>query len=521
MNRLEIIKKIHDLTNGKKKQEIHQIEKRLTDEQFENSDKVFYEQWSKIENHIEGEQWHQFVRLAINFEEIEYMFKRMMNLLRRHRRSTDEYFKAKFHTGISELPYRSSELYLLFDLTDEFFQIYRRIENQMNFDRSKITSSDSVHGRINWNKTMLKLKTDFPTHFETDDWKKKFDTPENILLVWTAIWINRRIELLLKIRFTDPLDDLEVRKLIKISDNCKKIISTFPFYDVVNLARKNFGDEIKNNRIQKLEFEIKQRMQEGFIDNSAYANFLQWFTKIKSFNFPEITKKERTVNFLLDATKNIDAMYKIWIFFELLNYFSKHCKINFVLNSDLQYFQFEINHQNLNLFYEKIFEEGEQFAWAQKHVPDFTVLINNEVMAVFDAKNYRDKSNRDDSPKNKILAYMTNLGTGYGAVLWPKNQTESVYPRINSDDSTEYHQNLKLASYSFNPYFELNEQSSVDISSEKILAEIKSRVKPATKCPNCNRVSISAEEIEKFFGFRNMAGGVRPQSWCRECRTHK
>ena len=38
------------------------------------------------------------------------------------------------------------------------------------------------------------------------------------------------------------------------------------------------------------------------------------------------------------------------------------------------------------------------------------------------------------------------------------------------------------------------------------------------KCPACGKTASTLEEIENLFGFRNMNGFVRSQSWCRDCR---
>ena len=38
------------------------------------------------------------------------------------------------------------------------------------------------------------------------------------------------------------------------------------------------------------------------------------------------------------------------------------------------------------------------------------------------------------------------------------------------------------------------------------------------KCPACNKSSSTREDVEKEFGFRNIDGIIRPQSWCRACR---
>ncbi|MDE2588603.1 MAG: hypothetical protein KGL95_02910, partial [Patescibacteria group bacterium] len=38
------------------------------------------------------------------------------------------------------------------------------------------------------------------------------------------------------------------------------------------------------------------------------------------------------------------------------------------------------------------------------------------------------------------------------------------------------------------------------------------------KCPVCKKVASTDQEVEDFFGFREMNGVERVQSWCKECR---
>ncbi|PIW32576.1 MAG: hypothetical protein COW27_03610 [Nitrosopumilales archaeon CG15_BIG_FIL_POST_REV_8_21_14_020_37_12] len=42
-----------------------------------------------------------------------------------------------------------------------------------------------------------------------------------------------------------------------------------------------------------------------------------------------------------------------------------------------------------------------------------------------------------------------------------------------------------------------------------------------TKCPACGKTASSIQDIDKLFGFRNMSGFIRSQSWCRDCRKNK
>jgi hypothetical protein len=42
----------------------------------------------------------------------------------------------------------------------------------------------------------------------------------------------------------------------------------------------------------------------------------------------------------------------------------------------------------------------------------------------------------------------------------------------------------------------------------------------ALKCPACCKTAASLQDIEKLFGFRNMNGFTRSQSWRRDCRKN-
>ena len=41
------------------------------------------------------------------------------------------------------------------------------------------------------------------------------------------------------------------------------------------------------------------------------------------------------------------------------------------------------------------------------------------------------------------------------------------------------------------------------------------------RCPFCRREALTKQEVEDQFGFRNVAGVIRPQSWCRICRKKR
>jgi len=50
-------------------------------------------------------------------------------------------------------------------------------------------------------------------------------------------------------------------------------------------------------------------------------------------------------------------------------------------------------------------------------------------------------------------------------------------------------------------------------------ADVSSEIN--VKCPACGMIANNRQQVENLFGFRNMDGIIRPQSWCRDCRKIK
>ncbi|MDH3658018.1 MAG: DEAD/DEAH box helicase family protein [Nitrosopumilus sp.] len=51
-------------------------------------------------------------------------------------------------------------------------------------------------------------------------------------------------------------------------------------------------------------------------------------------------------------------------------------------------------------------------------------------------------------------------------------------------------------------------------------SELEQAKDVTTKCPKCDKIATTREGVEKLFGFRNINGFIRPQSWCRHCRKN-
>ena len=55
---------------------------------------------------------------------------------------------------------------------------------------------------------------------------------------------------------------------------------------------------------------------------------------------------------------------------------------------------------------------------------------------------------------------------------------------------------------------------------EIIIQHIKTKTfaEEYVRCPKCDKDAQSKQDIDKEFGFCNVDGITKPQSWCRKCR---
>lgn len=118
--------------------------------------------------------------------------------------------------------------------------------------------------------------------------------------------------------------------------------------------------------------------------------------------------------------------------------------------------------------------------------PDFLVRLKNNITLVLEIKG---KDSEQDKKKRSSLAEWVdavndngNYGTWVGDVAFSTSKVKSIISKYMKD-------NVSSSGYA--------------------------------KCPKCFKIAGTRPDIEKRFGFRNMNGITRPQSWCKSCRAHK
>jgi hypothetical protein len=398
--------------------------------------------------HQNGWEWHQLVRIVLEPPDIRhymYMYERLLNLILKHRRSYDDYFELKTEEGTYQIPNPIADLNRLEMLSREYFEIYHEVTSQIHFNYlNSEYSGPIIRGRINWHKTIHKSATEFPLTFATTLKEIDFITPENILLVLCAEWMYRESSRLLQLEFIEPLSDYNKNLIIVILEKTKVILMHFPFNEVLNTSKKFWALSYNDPHIKSLEQEARQRVKQGLVHNVNYRNLLLWIDKFRELNIPRISTNTPTRH-ILESIRNLDTVYEAWIFLEFVEYlYEKGILLNFYISdSDNRHCTFSYNGRIVTLWYEKKFKSGIN-VWAVDHTPDFTAMLDNEILAVFDAKNYTKSSSITDT-KNKMLAYMTNLDTNFGALIYP------YHPKY-WDDSDVSHRREELCKFLWTKY---------------------------------------------------------------------
>ena len=367
-----------------------------------------------------GWKWHQLVRLVLEPPEIrQNMYERLLNLILKHRKSYVEYFELKTESGTYNIPNPIADLNRLEILFQQYLTIYQKIINHIHFNSmNDEDSSPKIKGKINWYKTIQKSKTPSPLVFVTNLKEKGFITAENILLVLCSEWMYRESTRLLQIEFVEPLSDYNRNLLIIVSEKTKQILQQFPFQEVLNNSKKFWNLPFNDFRIISLENEAWLRFKNGLLYNIDYKDLFLWIEKFRELNIPHVSANTPTKH-ILDSIANLDTVYEAWIFLEFVDFlYEKGILIDFQLKNPNC--QFLYNSKVVTFYYEKTFSKQSEYTWALEHRPDFTAMIGNEILAVFDAKNYA-KSDPVSDTINKMLAYMTNLDTNFGALIFPSH----------------------------------------------------------------------------------------------------
>ena len=364
--------------------------------------------------------WQQVVRFALKkANSQQYMYDKLWNLLLKHRGHYNDYFELETEEGTYPLPNPLTDLNRFESLYKEFFQIYSGIINQIHFEfPKKEYYGPDFRGKINWQKTLQKLNTPHPINFASDIPIRKFVTPGNILLILCVLWMHREASRILQLNFAEPLSKKDKYFLQSIFEKTKNLLNGFPFQDVVKESTKYWKLQNDEKPILALEYQLEKEINEKNVRNKNYSKILSWIDRFRNLNLMMVTEKTPVRN-LLKSQQAQDTVYEAWMFFEFFDY----CHDNGMyprlkIDSKPYCFEFEYDGKEIIFWYDKQYNPPRPHAWAVQQRPDFTVMVNDKIVGVFDAKNY--SQGEETSPARvKMLSYMSNFNSDFGVLFFP------------------------------------------------------------------------------------------------------
>jgi hypothetical protein len=392
--------------------------------------------------HERGWKWHQLVRVVLEKADTkQYMYEKLLSLILKHRKSQEAYFEIRNEEGVFRIPNPLADLNKFELLYNRYFEIYKRIIDGIHFDYPQTHyRGPMIRGKINWARTLTASSTEYPMSFSTTIRQREFETPENILLLLCAEWMHRESSRLLSMHFPEPLTDYKSNLLRGVQQRTEGILQYFPIASVLNESRKYWNLNYSDTRIVRLENETRRRITQKLVNNENYPLLLEWIEKFRELNMSSISESTPTRH-IIEPIENMDTIYEIWIFMEFVeSLYEKGSLLDFQLGIN-SHCKFEYRDRIITLWYEREFAAEGPNAWIQRHRPDFTAMLGNEILAVFDAKNYS-RSSPISETKDKMLAYMTNLDVNFGALIYPYHPKN--WDDLNKDQ--RYEASVRFAS---------------------------------------------------------------------------
>jgi len=117
------------------------------------------------------------------------------------------------------------------------------------------------------------------------------------------------------------------------------------------------------------------------------------------------------------------------------------------------------------------------------YYPDFLIRLGNSVTLVLEIKGVDDNQNKEKRRYLEEWVDAVNEDGNYGTWTWDVAFSPSEVGGI------------------------ISKHAKTEMSARE-----------HARCPKCAKTAESRQEVEREFGFRNIGGMSRPQSWCRDCR---
>ena len=437
MSRQILINEIHKLRSEK-----FEKERAILDEVYIFRNYPFIESLFEYYK-LPDERWHQLAREVLFFsdENTRYMYERTMQLIRRCCKDPGMYFEVKTEVGPYILPDLLSDLNTLLEMYNVFFcDIFPGLSRRLNLESLKEDhKGDIVCGKVNWQKTITDPHNtgsiESPLFFRVTRPLKSFKTPENALIILSALRMKYDSSFLLSTHFEDPLTPFEIGLLEKIVEGSNRALELPFFHELVPDVKKYVFRDLNDPAILALEAQVLSRTREISIQNQLMRKLLEWRVMYRELHVRINALRE--THFPMDHIENIDKMYELWILFELVDFVRNEGATISIMKFPTE-FKIEDGRNTYTIFYQKRYP-----GWSSVHaVPDFTIESDGAIKVILDAKNWL----LDDKKEAiyKMLGYLNNLDASFGVLFFPTKKQLGTEILHCGDLSMKFHKSQWL-----------------------------------------------------------------------------
>ena len=461
-----------------------------SDYNAKNDFKSLYRIWDK-KFYLHDEKWHEFVRLSKYFKKFATMRNSLLEIIINNSLLKNQIFEFQFEEILTKLPDRKARLQNLELLYDRFIPIYKKIITQISFENKYIKSKIPYpKGIVLWNETILQSRNSQNSQVISLLPKREFDTPENTFLSLCMKAILQKIIEIQSWKKQPKFDKEEISIISKITFGTRQLIKYFPFSDTMVTTEKSLKKIGLQNSLKKYYKTTQEQFYNKSIRNKQYQNLLYWYDDFNN-EIKLIDKlKQNSGDWLTESTRSIDTLYEYYIFFNLMNNFSKqeNCVVyNIKWNSEddkQHYFDFDYNNRTFTFFLTFLIKKEQSSMSLRHYTPDFMIQskTNHQNIIVMDAKNTSVRDNKLNY-KNIMENYMHQAKSSNGMIIWGADASDHSYHLENSEFKWDFCQ-LDVPNSNLSELPE-DEKNEIQNKTEENLSKIREIIFAA-----CDRAQI-------------------------------
>ena len=308
-------------------------------------------------------------------------------------------------------------------------RIYPELDANFSYETYRKEEELQSHkGVINWHKTIINSASSagVPLEFVCYTPERRYDTPENLLLMVSLNWLRKDAKTLLEYSGFPKLLAKQKNLVQKVFNVTNSIIETTTLQDIREksnrISKRMFDDMVVNNLIKK----VTERIKNGYIQDYNYLELKKWVITYMYFNVEKLQGVPHGVR--LDTEQGLSKMYEYWILYEFVAYLENEKKIS-CLKTKREKISFNIfkDRKSIKLIFDMELKT-KQLTTKTKMTPDYgietlTILPNGniEIPFIMDAKLYLESEHANAS--NKMNRYLDEMiekdGTTKGILFFP------------------------------------------------------------------------------------------------------